>query len=577
MKVQLSFKSCTFSLAQSEHSPVLKIFVSGSSDPPQTLDSNLRTLSLSFTLPEPLAPDTILGIDCYTQQKNYAQRDCTVRTACDSLYLSELFQGKPIKCSLTRSGGTPETKATVVVQSQRCSPQWKPTKTTDLVRNQQISCKNTMVEYINRNIRKMRSMTPIVSILSRIHAPVYKTRCTTLPGLAYWMTDCSMTEEYVEHLIRMVLKRHNCSEETFLQEKNVQILCDVCLAFPTSCSYITDYISRGKELIECESFDDIFVREAGDCEDLSRGICMIFNNIRFTTWKRPLTQHLQLLSTAYIAFGALGSVTRPSFGKKGGSLSAHMFTQFIPVTLFNTLTEKKYRQPEEPWMKGLMPMVGEGTGHVGCDVLKGTPGTCDEHLVSKCWNGNVVSVDRTSYPNMHNSFYRHVSHLFTNFFFKQGFNIGHFTFLTKPKTYGVTFSSLYKKLSPGSRSLYTHEGFTTQNMAIIQSALALEYPTPPLTVTQSMKEHIGARLSPTPPGQYVDCYVFPCFKKQADGFIQSFQTKMKQHGGKQCVGTEWIQEQFSPTHSVFRVRMWFQPLNFYSSTPLRITQEVKNH
>jgi hypothetical protein len=502
MKISIKILETDYDLASSEQNPTLTFFVSDADAKLVHRDTN----EWIFACPDLLDPDAIIGVDCFTEQKNYNKTPCRHRSGVDNMYVQEVV-GRKVRCSLSHTSAPRTIKATLVLKVTASSSDgsllaFRPKQAFSYTRDQQAGCKKLLRRHIEQSMQPFRNhvLRPHLRSFANIHAPVFKTRVCSLPGIAYWMSEwVGFDEAYLEHLTRLVLERHNVSMTEFLEldlegpiHQANQILCDVCTIYPTSCPYITDYISKGTRLNPCESFDDLFVRNAGDCEDFSRAITLIFNHIRFHPWENQVGRRLQELSKAYIAFGILGSVTRPSYsGGSGSGIAAHMYVQLIPISLFNKMCPEHAQPIEQAWMHNSSLLIGEGTGHVGCDLLRPVKHTSS---IERAWSKRrMEGLERTSYPNLHNSFYRYNIHAYTNYFFKTGVNVGHFTFCQN-KRYGVPFESILTK--PDSIRMYPHKGFTPEELGTVRSILSKEYPTPALQLSASAAT-IGSRTKST--------------------------------------------------------------------------------
>ena len=598
-----------YHLAETEKNPTIHIFLSDGTCLRQERDNNTWV----FQCPEEMEPDTMIGIDCYTEQLNENHISCKHRTGFDNMYLKTVL-GRTVNCRLKHSFDSHLSKASITLEVRGTSPTFKPVSALSYTPEQQQTCQRRLQRLINRYHIPFQTMTPSKSAFRHIHAPVFKTRLCYLPGISYWMSEwVGFNEDYLEHMTQLVLARHNVSVEDFTSGQHAQtddhthtpthneyahlrranhILCDVCTIYPTSCPYISDYISKGSTLNPCESFDDLFLRNAGDCEDFSRAICLIFNHIRFSQWKNPLGRTLQELSKAYIAFGILGSVTRPSYrgglvGNKKESnmgVAAHMYVQLIPIHLFNRMCPT-YAQPiEQEWMLHSSLLVAEGTGHVGCDLLQSETRTLTEAqtpVVHRAWSricsqgSQGAHFERTSYPTLHNPFYRSNIHAYTSYFFQQQrqqprkrtlkfnqghqkhLNVGHFTFCNSNTnhhnphikcTYGVPFEHLFSK--PESITMYPHTGLTPDDVCLIRYLLSKECPTPALHISDTGNEKTRTNQVNISQNQnkYIDMFSHhktPALCQTADSF------------GSEVGATRitWVCEQMTESHLLWRCRV----------------------
>jgi len=371
------------------------------------------------------------------------------------------------------------------------------------------------------------------------------------------------SEEYLEHLAHLVAKRLDCSIQEFIDAEPTtpfasRFFAECCCAYPCSCTYISDYYTKQNAKIPFESFDDLFIRQAGDCEDLSKAICKIFEHIRFSTWTRPLALAMQKISKLYLACSILGAVARPSYAGAhsggGTDVAAHMFVQLIPQYMMNQWCPS-LQLDSHATHKDLRILVCEGTGHVCPNFFNHH----DEHhtslVLSSC---NFPSnIERMSYPKIQNSFYKMNIHAYTNTLFRLGQNIGHFTFM-KNGTYGVPFRDCMHAST--DISLHPHPGLPASIRPLVDAILKHEHPSPGLSIPGSFapiaQPFFNSLVAYTigksaPETQTTDFYIKGAIPTREE---QTGLARLAQ--AEDIVQIQCFQEKFTPDHENTRVRVW---------------------
>ena len=422
--------------------------------------------------------NSIVGIDCMSKFHR-------VRLGLDSIYIQDLKVGTTIRCTLRNPNASELHIGTVLVRcvQLQLQPAAKLQSIGACIQRKR-GIESAFESYIKDSFSVFQDGTLVASDsrVARIHAPMFKGRACTMPGICFWMTPWEgFSEQYLNHLGGIIACRLGFMPNAQTpRNKQAYFLAELCIAYPSSCEYVSDYYTKGKKMFPFESFDDLFVRQCGDCEDFSKAACSIFDHIRFSEWEGEFARTLQSISQHYVACSVLGLVSKASYsGAAAGGWAAHMFVKLIPQKTIAAWADlpKKWGITEgvalgaTPCMPPLRVFCCEGTGHVRCDLAtNGAEGT-DVQLA------DIKGLTQTSLPGVSNSFYKKDVHLFTNTLFRLGIPQGHFTFMSG-RRYGVPFEDVYEQRA--SVSLYSHPPITTQLQEYISGILTHERPSPQL-------------------------------------------------------------------------------------------------
>lgn len=461
--------------------------------------------------------DSILGMDCYFYEHNSVGDLCAVRVGVDSVYLNACPPST--RCTL-RHPTTNYVAGTVTLTAIQC-----PEVSNHEARYgpaQQAGVNKAMDDYVVAAYQPFRKGTlqPSVEAVRRIHAPMYRTRTTMLPGVSFWMAGrITFKEAYLNHVASLVARRYDISLEhvsSLAPHRLASFYVDVCTVYPSSCSYISDFFTDEGQKIHVESFDDLLFRNAGDCEDVSKAICSIADHIRFSTWTGPVAQCLQTMSTWYTPFSILGAVERPSWDHVGtSSVAAHMYVNFVPNHMVKRWTGLDLPVADTP----LRLLVAEGTGHVACDFVQNEVDPRPSPVRVP------VGISRYSKPHRDNAFYQLHVHAYTNTLFRMGHNVGHLTFLDDKGRFGVSS----RKMFDDEVAVHVHAGFTADQRDDIEAVLRLEAPTPALRVPTPLQ--IGGLYDDLQPvstktDNATDYYVLP----EHLSLVKKALTRMKPKG-----------------------------------------------
>ena len=108
-----------------------------------------------------------------------------------------------------------------------------------------------------------------------------------------------------------------------------QLVFEAVSAAVTSYPYVSDFFVDGKVKAQFESFDNYFVREAGDCEDASRAVLQLVTHLQANT--APLRTELGRMASVaklYAPCAVLGMVSAVAWGHETAQTAqAHMFVR----------------------------------------------------------------------------------------------------------------------------------------------------------------------------------------------------------------------------------------------------------
>jgi len=229
----------------------------------------IKTLRQTFqvTLKMPLFASasekkySIFGMDCYSREESETQDVCYMRSGIASYFLSGLTPNKTQKCTFFNPNSNDLKIGSISVTPLLVPPIQKaffPKK--DI----QKSMENFIVKSFS--VFKSGKLQASHSSIKNIHAPMFMARTSVLPGICYWMTPWKgFNENYLEHLGDIVENRLQYTKQEVIEgadpHKNAQFMSELCMVFPTSCSYISDFFIKNAQKHPFESFDDLFIRQ----------------------------------------------------------------------------------------------------------------------------------------------------------------------------------------------------------------------------------------------------------------------------------------------------------------------------
>ena len=219
-----------------------------------------------------------------------------------------------------------------------------------------------------------------------VFTPEWETRVCPLPAQAYFFnmaTSVKPTQSFFLDAVRKVMARKGLesskisrtirtqfasnSEAVSLDFHNIAALTLEACTYAVNCyPYIQDYYidpTRG-EKIAFESFDHLFVRKAGDCEDSALGIVQLYSTFQEMYFADAFMKDLQAVAKLYVPCAVLGIVNKTAYGYDNNiHKQAHMYTKIIPAVTFMNACGKDLVEASE-WCRNLYPWLGEGTAPV---------------------------------------------------------------------------------------------------------------------------------------------------------------------------------------------------------------------
>lgn len=457
------------------------------------------------------------------------------------------------------------------------------------------------------------------SFLKRVHAPLFNGRVAPMPGFAYVMNSTSLpaTNAWFFRYYSHAKERLGLSEEFITStirkqfkntdgQKIVEGFHDCCQLLTTMVSltaacypYESDFFVKNGSKKSFESFDNIFVRRAGDCEDFARGMHFVLSTFQEATIDRQQWRglyYLQRVSKLYLSGIILASVTTPQHGGIVNifkSRQAHMYTQIFPVKYFidnitikhedhkdsKIFEEVKKSFDHRPWMDELRVYVIEGTAPVQpftslvsmateLDPMKQEFEIRSlKELASSAPNG-LSREFRPAWSVAKDDFYKNCAHIYTDFFIRKGCNVGSFAFYNNSTSeYGV---DLQQVLRTTGFSFIPHQFFTTTDIELIAYLLAYESPFPRLTwdmnsassliqgkqadvinhfLTRMKAANVGKESVEGTTDLYNDFFVQSPYQISHDGFDRMFDFFQQR-----TVRQEVFLEGFDRESAIFRVR-----------------------
>jgi len=366
------------------------------------------------------------------------------------------------------------------------------------------------------------------SFLKRVHAPLFNGRIAPMPGFGYVMNSTTLpaTDAWFYRYYSHAKERLGISDDFVKTAVRKQFnrktsglvdgFHDCCLLLTTMVSltaacypYESDFFVQNGSKKPFESFDNVFVRRAGDCEDFARGMHFVlstFQERKIDRNKWGSMYYLQRVANLYLSGIILAEVSTPQHGGVVNifkSRQAHMYTQIFPVKYFiDNITikheeQKDYKKFEDiknafdhrSWMDQLRVYVIEGTAPVQpfssiesmageLDPLKQEFEVRSVRTLNPSLPKGVSREFRPAWSVMKDGFYKNCAHMYTDYFIRKGANVGSFAFFDDQKSsYGV---DLQQVLQTTGFSFIPHQFFTNEDVELIKFLLKFESPFPSL-------------------------------------------------------------------------------------------------
>lgn len=247
---------------------------------------------------------------------------------------------------------------------------------------------------------------------THVFTPEWETRVCPLPAQAYFFNmDKTVlpTQSFFQDAARKVMRRRNIEPHEITKTIQSQfasnsgsvsagfhnvaaMTLEMCTYVVNCYPYIQDYYidpSRG-EKIAFESFDHLFVRKAGDCEDSALGIVQLYSTLQDMYFADKFMKSLQSVSKLFVPCAVLGIVNKTAYGYDNNvHQQAHMYSKIIPTVTFLEACGKDMVEASE-WCRNLYPWLGEGTAPVAV-----TTSMARNAEISRGGNANVAAERKT--------------------------------------------------------------------------------------------------------------------------------------------------------------------------------------
>lgn len=418
-----------------------------------TVDVNIPSSSVSRSL--------CLCVDLYVNMKNGKSVPCNTRVAGTTINIYDSDNSFQNNFDMVNFS-TGEIKATIDINVDGVKNlNFKPLSRNDInlqnVELIQASLDNYIKKQMDPFIRNQ--LKPSDRFLYHVHAPIYNTRVMRLPGASYYIIPDRVIEtadeSWCANWVKIALSRYDMTEKKFNRcivaqfestsslkdefQKCVSVVAEAACILVHSYTYKSDftYTNSGKKT-PIESFDNIFVTGAGDCEDSSKGIYTIVRIFSRTKFKSILMKNVQKICNMYIPFGVLAEVSNPSIHTTSASNNlAHMFTVMIPRRTF--YRNRGIVKEHLPFERSLTPLLLEGTGRVNNSVSKSIKNDCN-YMV----NLDVPNTDQYIDITKDIPFYKKVVHLYNSSTDCNTPNILSYSLFNDENEYGVDFYDFFK-------------------------------------------------------------------------------------------------------------------------------------
>tara|TARA_B110000196_G_C21149834_1_gene668917 strand:- start:450 stop:2195 length:1746 start_codon:yes stop_codon:yes gene_type:complete len=363
------------------------------------------------------------------------------------------------------------------------------------------------------------NLAPSCGFIGRVHAPKWNTRTVSLPGQAYFY-DLEKTlvtsDGFFRNLLNSVLKRRNMKmadvnkviEKQFSSHntddtvsKEFHLVCsavaEMCELPVTYYPYVQDMYcaktgaKKGSRHKSFESFDDLFQRASGDCEDMARAMMQVHSCLQEANFTTTDLKNIQRVAKLYVPAATLAMVTGPQHGDDGGH-AAHMYVRFFPKTTFFNKAGFPLDNPAK-WTTNLHTWLGEGTAPVepttGLEAMKEltTPEKSAYEMKNRVNKISHMSrVCRPGWSVQRDKFYQQDVLCLTDALMKAGVaRTGAFSFV-QGKTYGVDVETVN---SNGNYQLYPHPDLTDDDHELIKEVMQFEHPPMKLKVQHDVLEN----------------------------------------------------------------------------------------
>ena len=493
---------------------------------------NISDITLSLNVNDNYSP-IWLCCDLYSHLPNEQSTPCLTRIGSKTHYISNI-QSKNLSLKIhskntfknTAILGNHSLKMEIklseiqhtIVKCNICN-KIKPDKHTKLIKEYIEKLHKAQRDTYNKNLKNL--IIPDTLALHNknaknkfteiVNMPIYDSRYGKLPGISFWInsTLIDISDEWFHKQIYLSLRRYSLTEDTvknlytshfvnFCQDKFRfdqkflklgYVLISIATSLINTYPYITDFIYQGGVKQTCESFDNIFVRETGDCEDLAKGIYQIISKLSTRDESKiKLVKYISKIAQLYVPCGTLGEVNNTcKIAREDEHRQAHMWFMLIPRIFMDKHVLKKEKPEYYPWEKNLHPLVGEGTGYIETEPSNSNNAELTkltrESLRGLLQDPNIYEIENSSTEKTYDHFYNSIIHLFTDYYYRTH-NLYSFEFTPyKGNTYAIDINSFCKPVSYIDKELnfISHKILSDEkDVARVKQALCFMHPTPSL-------------------------------------------------------------------------------------------------
>ena len=320
-----------------------------------------------------ITADCIMNLDAYARYRNEDGTMCVNQAGYSNSLLSSVLSGQLFETSLTvRNSHEKHSKGEVRLQVLSAATErgrrFDENAPLAAVLSRMQRDNDAVLEYARRNQDFYNQYRPRVKSIERITVYLQQTRVGCVPGALFDVFRLHKPDEeyYLNSLHIAVQRRFGASLKVDLEtrwlrdcEPRLQTACamDMLCVFVTACPYITDEVDNNDEkrgrwnakLVELiESFDDVFSRNAGDCEDFARAILRLYYEILLGKeyFQSKVMRAVAAIFERFIVFSLLCGVSTASIrdASSGDSqLNGHEAAIALPKAVFYEALRR--RQP----------------------------------------------------------------------------------------------------------------------------------------------------------------------------------------------------------------------------------------
>lgn len=336
-----------------------------------------KEVTLGFRLRSgAITSDCILNLDAYARYRNEDGTMCVNQAGYSNSLLSSMLGGQLFATSLTvRNSESSHSKGEVQLQvlsssTERGRQFGESAAPLAEVLSRMQQDNDEVMEYARANQAFYNQYEPRVKSIERITVYLQQTRVGCVPGSLFDVFRLHKPDEeyYLNSLHIAVQRRLGASRpvnlaQRWLREADPQLrtasVMDMLCVFVTACPYITDEVDDNEvgsrwnaKLVELiESFDDVFSRNAGDCEDFARAILRLYYEILLGAayFQSAVMREVASILDRFIVFSLLCGVSSASIRdvqSADSQLNGHEAAIALPKSVFYEALRR--RQPHHP-------------------------------------------------------------------------------------------------------------------------------------------------------------------------------------------------------------------------------------